>query len=389
MTTALGQAEATPADLGFRMPAEWEPHAATWLAWPHNETDWPKKGLLVEWVFVEMARLITRGERVRMLVRHWPDERRAALMLQRSGVDLRKVDFVRAPTDRSWTRDYVPQFVVRGEGRGREVAAVNFRFDAWGRYADFRHDDRAGVAVAARFAPAMFEPTAVMRGRKTRVVLEGGAIDVDGDGSLLVTEQCLLDSEFARNPGLNRAGTEQMFAEFLGIERVIWLEDGIAGDDTSGHVDDFVRFVKKGTVVLSEEPNSHDPNHRPLRRARERLRTARDAKGRRLEIVSLPMPSPVAFNGQRLPASYANFYISNSVVIVPTFNDPADRRALGILGELFSDREVVGVYARDLVLGLGTLHCSSHEEPAGKVARNLSGSGSRSSSASRRARPAR
>jgi agmatine deiminase len=352
----------TPHDLGFRMPAEWETHAATWLAWPHNETDWPKKGMLVEWVFVEMARLLTRGERVRFLVRNPRDRKRARTMLKRSGVDLDKIDFVTRATNRSWTRDFVPQFVVRGAGKSREVGAVAFEFDAWGRYAEGKLDNAAGDSIAQRFAPAIWQPSVKLKKRERRFVLEGGALDVDGEGSLLVTEQCLLDSKFSRNRGLSRADNEKIFRDYLGVTNVIWLEDGIAGDDTSGHVDDFVRFVGKGRVVLGQEPNSKDANHRPLRRAYERL------KQHRIDIVTLPMPSPVVFDKQRLPASYANFYIGNDVVLVPTFNDPKDREALGVLGELFKDREVVGVYARDLVLGLGTLHCSSHEEPAGNRA---------------------
>jgi agmatine deiminase len=348
-----------PAALGFRMPAEWEPHAATWLAWPHNVTDWPRKGMLVEWVFVEMARLVSRGERVRFLVRHAKDRTRARTMLARSGVDLTQIDFVMAKTDRSWTRDFVPQFVVRGRDKSREVGAVKFVFDAWGRYSESRLDDAAGAAIAKRFGRAVWRPTL----RERKLVLEGGAIDVDGDGNLLATEQCLLDSKYSRNRGLTRADNEAFFADYLGVSRVIWLEDGIVGDDTSGHIDDFARFVAKGRVVLAQEKNQKDPNFRPLRRARERLLAAK------LEVISLPMPSPVVFDKQRLPASYANFYIANEVVIVPTFNDPKDAEALGILRELFRDREVVGVYARDLVLGLGTLHCSSHEEPAGRVAR--------------------
>lgn len=352
----------TPHDLGFRMPAEWEPHAATWLAWPHNETDWPKKGMLVEWVFVEMARLLTPGERVRFLVRDARDRKRARTLLKRSGVDLKKIDFVTHATDRSWTRDFVPQFVVRGTGKEREVGAVAFEFDAWGRYSEGKNDNAAGDSIAQRFSPAVWQPTVTLKRKSRRFVLEGGALDVDGEGSLLVTEQCLLDSKFSRNRGLSREENERIFRDYLGCTKVIWLGDGIAGDDTSGHVDDFVRFVGKGRVVLAQEPNAKDANHKPLRRALERL------KKHRLDVIPLPMPSPVVFDKQRLPASYANFYIANEVVIVPTFNDPKDREALGILGELFPDREVVGVYARDLVLGLGTLHCSSHEEPAGNRA---------------------
>jgi agmatine deiminase len=201
-------------------------------------------------------------------------------------------------------------------------------------------------------------------GRPRQVVLEGGAIDVDGEGTLLCTEECLLSDVQARNPGLPREGLEQVLAQHLGVRKVIWLGNGIAGDDTHGHVDDLARFVGPGRVVLAYEPDPDDVNHAPLRENRERLAASTDAAGRRLEIISLPMPSPLFLDGVRLPASYANFYVGNAAVLVPTFNDPADRQALGILGELFPDRQVVGIHAVDLVWGLGTIHCMTQQEPA-------------------------
>jgi agmatine deiminase len=355
------------------MPAEWEAHAATWLAWPHNQTDWPGKGLMVSWVFVEIARCLQAGERIRMIVSGASDEKSARSALARSGVDPRRVDFHRIATNRSWTRDSLPTFVARGSGRQRKVAAVKWRFNGWARYRDHARDDQAGLAVAEKLGVHTWLPTHAGR----RVVLEGGAIDVDGQGTLLATEQCLLTGPQARNAALGKRGTEQLIEQFLGITKVVWLPAGIDGDDTSGHVDDFVRFVAPGTVVLCEEKNRRDPNQRLLARARERLRAARDAQGRKLEIVPLPMPAPVAFAGQRLPASYANFYIGNEAVLVPTFGDPADRQALGLLAELFPDRAVVGIYCRDLVLGLGTLHCSTQQEPAGRPFRAASRSESR------------
>jgi agmatine deiminase len=353
----------TPAELGFRMPAEWEPHAATWLAWPHNASDWPGKGLMVQWVFAEIARCLQAGERIRLIVAGARQQRAARTALERSGVSLDRVDFHRLPTNRSWTRDSLPTFVTRERGRRREVAAVKWRFNGWARYRDYAADDAAGLALADRLGLKLWTPTAA---RGARIVLEGGAIDVDGEGSLLATEQCLLSGPQARNRALGRAGTERVLAEQLGVAKLIWLPSGIAGDDTSGHVDDFVRFVAPGRVVLCQEPNRRDPNHRPLARAREVLGGARDARGRRLEIVPLPMPAPVAFAGQRLPASYANFYVGNAAVLVPTFHDPADRQALGLLAELFPTRAVIGIHCRDLVLGLGTLHCSTQQEPTGR-----------------------
>jgi len=353
----------TPVALGYRMPAEWEPHAATWLAWPHEPSDWPGKFEAVPWVFAEIARALQDGERIRVIVRNAAERASARSVLARSGVSLRRVDFVPAPTDRSWTRDFLPTFVVCRRGRRRELAAVKWRFNGWARYPNHARDEAAGRLVAKRLAVPTFEPEAAVRGRRARVVLEGGAVDVDGQGTLLATEQCLLTGRQARNRSLGKAGTESVLREYLGAETVLWLGQGIAGDDTGGHVDDFARFVAPGLVVLAEEKNRRDPNYRPLHEARERLSGARDARGRRLEIVRLPMPRPVVFDGERLPASYANFYVGTGAVLVPTFNDPKDRVALGIFSELFPKRTVVGIHSTDFVLGLGTIHCSTQQEP--------------------------
>ena len=360
---------ATPFELGYVMPAEWEPHAATWLAWPHEASDWPGKFAAIPWVFAEVIRHISRGERVRLLVSGKKLERQARDVLKRAGgIELSKIDFVEQRTDRSWTRDFVPTFVVkRGARKARELAAIKWRFNGWARYANHRRDDEAGLSIAraavARGVP-FFEPWAEAGKKRRRVVLEGGAIDVDGQGTLLATEQCLLDGKQARNPELGKRLSERVLRDYLGVEKVLWLGRGIAGDDTGGHIDDFCRFVPGGKIVLAREKNKRDPNYRPLEEARERLKGERNARGRRLEVVELPMPAPVVFAGQRLPASYANFYVSNGCVLVPTFNDPQDRRALGILGELFPDRSVVGVHSTDFVLGLGTIHCSTQQEPA-------------------------
>ena len=357
----------TPRAQGFRMPAEWEPHAATWLAWPHERSDWPGKFDAVPWVFAEIARLLQDGERIRMLVNDRAEQRRVGKLLGQAGVDLGRVDFFRLPTDRSWTRDYLPSFVVRGgEGRGkREVRGVKWRFNGWARYRNYQRDEQAGIDVLQELGMAGWQPETVTGRRRRQVVLEGGAFDVDGQGTLLATEQCLITSRYARNPELGKLGLERVLSECLGIDKVIWLSEGIVGDDTSGHIDDFARFVAPGRVVVAEEPNRKDDNHALLRQAQQRLKKATDARGRQLDVIGLPMPAPVTFAGQRLPASYANFYVGNSVVLVPTFNDPNDRRALDLFAELFPGRRVVGVFARDLVLGLGTLHCSTQQEPAG------------------------
>jgi len=353
----------TPFSLGYRMPAEWEPHAATWLAWPHEPTDWPGKFEAVPWVMAEMARHLQEAERIRLIVRDRAERARASRALAASGVPLRRVDFVLARTDRSWTRDFLPLGVVRRHGGRRELAAVKWRFNGWARYPNYAADEAAGRKIARSLGVPVFLPRGAARGKAIPVVLEGGAIDVDGQGTLLATEQCLLTGKQARNRALGRAGTEAVLRDYLGAEKVIWLGTGIAGDDTGGHVDDFARFVAPGVVAVAEEKRRADPNWRPLHDAAERLRGARDARGRRLEVVRLPMPQPVVFDGERLPASYANFYVGTGAVLVPTFNDPNDRVALGVLAELFPKRKVVGIHATDFVLGLGTIHCSTQQEP--------------------------
>lgn len=338
-----------------RMPAEWERHAATWIAWPHNESDWPGKMAPIRWVYGEFVRHLGPHERVRILVDSDAVEGEARRTLELVGAGA-NVDFVRARTNRSWTRDTGPLFVHRD---GHKVA-THWRFNAWAKYDDWQLD----AAVAPLIAAAAGVPLAEVREGGRHVVLEGGAIDVDGQGTLLATEECLLDPVQARNPELSRAQLEAVLARELGATRVVWLGRGIAGDDTHGHVDDLARFVAPGVVVLCSERDARDENYAALAENRERLAGARDAHGRSLEVIPLPMPRPLVFEGRRLPASYANFYIADGVVLVPTFNDPADRQALGILAELFPSREVIGIHCVDLVWGLGTLHCMTQQEPA-------------------------
>ena len=351
----------TPAALGFRMPAEWEPHAATWIAWPHEPRDWPGKLTPIPWVYGEVVRHLVPGERVRILVPDVATEKRARTLLERVGVDLRRVDFFRTPTDRSWTRDYCPLFVKNRTG---QVAITNWRFNGWAKYPNHRRDDAVPGQIARRRRLRQWTPTAAIGGKPWRVVLEGGAIDVDGRGTLLATEECLLDTTQARNPGLSREELEGFLGDYLGIRKVLWLGRGIAGDDTHGHVDDLARFVGPGKVAIVEETNRSDENYAALRENRKRLEKMTTADGRRLEVVTLPMPAPLYLDRVRLPASYANFYVGNAAVIVPTFNDPADRRALDALAALFPTRKVVGIHAVDLVWGLGTLHCMTQQEPA-------------------------
>ena len=343
-----------------RLPAEWEPHEATWIGWPHNRTDWPGKFGPIPWVYGEMVRRLAPGELVRVLVGGKPEELVAKRVLARAGCGGAPVEFFRVPTNRGWTRDSGPAF-VRREGRRAGTAIRRFRFNGWARYDDWRKDD----AVPPRVARALGLPLLPARFRGRDVVLEGGAIDVNGSGSLLTTEECLLDPHVqVRNPGMQRRDYEKVFGDLLGAGNVLWLNRGIAGDDTHGHVDDIARFTGPRTIVLCREQNRSDENHAPLEENRERLESQRLEDGSKVEVTFLPMPAPLFFDGRRLPASYANFYVGNAAVLVPTFNDPKDRVALGILGELFPDRPVVGIHAVDLVWGLGTIHCLTRQQPA-------------------------
>jgi agmatine deiminase len=357
--------ETTPASLGFSMPAEWETHEATWLAWPHNPTDWPDKLDTIRWVYTEIVRRVSPGETIRMLVNSRSEEKLARRYLSRAGVDARGVEFIVHPTNRGWTRDSGPVFVRRGPegapGRRLETAIVHFHFNAWAKYPDWRKDRRVPETAAKRLGKRLFD--AQWKGRP--LVLEGGGIDVNGRGTLLTTEECYGDAKTqVRNPGLGRKEFEETLRAYLGATNIFWLGGGVAGDDTHGHVDDICRFVNARTVVLIKESDPKDINFRPLAENWERIQNLRLEDGSKPEVVALPMPGPLYFDGDRLPASYANFYVSNAAVLVPTFNDPNDRVALGILGELFKDRMVVGIHAVDLVLGFGTLHCLTQQQPA-------------------------
>jgi len=353
--------KATPAASGFRMPAEWEPHAATWLAWPHEKTDWPGKFPAIPLVYADIVRWLSLGERVRLEMNGKAEEVAARRLLRRAGVDLAQVDFFGIPTDRVWTRDHGPLFVKHPSG---EVALTNWRFNGWAKYPNHKKDDAVPDRIARAQKRRCWKPMARFGGKLQQVVLEGGSIDVNGAGTLLTTEECLLSPVQARNPGLSREALEGLLGEYLGIRKVLWLGEGIVGDDTHGHVDDLARFIDETTVVLATERRRTDANYERLEDNRRRLASMTDADGRPLHVVPLPMPRPVEWNGQRLPASYANFYIANRHVLVPTFNDPADRVALGTLARLFPGREVVGIHALDLVWGLGTLHCLTQQEPA-------------------------
>jgi agmatine deiminase len=337
----------TPHNLGFRMPAEWEPHQATWIAWPHNREDWPGRFAPIPWVYGEIVRKLSRVERVRILVKDAALQRQARRVLGKVGACMDAVEFIPCPTNRAWTRDYCPLWI---KNRAGDVALSWWRFNGWAKYDDFELDAQVPDTVALHVKRTAWQAD---------MVLEGGSIDVNGEGLLLTTEECLLSPVQARNPGVGRVEIERKLRDYLGATRVIWLPNGIAGDDTHGHVDDLARFAGPATVLVASEPDPADANFEPLRENAAILRAAG------LRVVKLPMPQPLIFDGRRLPASYANFYIANGLVLAPTFNDPNDREALGTLSRVFPDREVVGINCTELIWGLGALHCMTQQEAGG------------------------
>ena len=340
------------------MPAEWEPHRATWLAWPHHEPDWPGKLGPIPWVYAEIARVIADYEPVEILCQTADVEASAIDALQAHGVRPDRLRLHVVPTDRVWLRDSAPTGVVDAHGL---VTLVNWAFNGWAKYDNWRQDLDVGLSIADITGLARVEPRRADTGG--RIVLEGGGIDVNGRGTLLVTEEWLLSDVQVRNPGLERADYERVFTEWLGITRTIWLGEGCAGDDTHGHVDDIARFVSDDTIVLAVEDDPADDNHARSTDNLRRLEHAAASDTAPLRVVTLPFPRPVVMNGERLPASYANFYITNGAVLVPTFNDPNDRLALNTLADVMPRHRVIGVHAVDLVWGLGTLHCLTQQEP--------------------------
>jgi agmatine deiminase len=394
------------------MPAEWEPHAATWLAWPHYHGDWPGKFEPIPWVYAEIIRSLVKHERVELIVNNAAAARQARRVLERADALSDNIRFHHWRTDRVWLRDSGCIFVrpqpglarldsrgqlplqenreghefTRADQRARKssasapvgLLALKFRFNAWAKYSNWRNDDKIGSLMANAGLPILRKSRRVGHPRNPRVgypleihtvsggkriVLEGGSIDVNGAGTILTTEECLLSKVQERNPHMTRVHYEKAFADYLGAPHTIWLGRGIAGDDTHGHVDDLSRFVAKDMVVTMVEPNTRDENHAPLRANQRRLQAARDQDGRQLHIVEIPMPQPVIFEGRRLPASYANFYIANGVVLVPVFNSPNDRIALNILAQVFPMREIVPIYSGDFIWGFGAMHCMTQQQP--------------------------
>jgi len=403
--------ESPPSKLGYRMPAEWEPHAATWLAWPHFEGDWPGKFAPIPWVYAEIIRTLAKHEGVELIVNNATAARQARKILERADALSSNLRFHRWPTNRVWLRDSgciflkevpvgkEPYMATAGPSRpssearslstaaadferhhreGHEFTraakaaknhrasapegpiALKFRFNAWAKYSNWRLDDKIGTLMAKAAHAPEIHPESI----GSRIVLEGGSIDVNGVGTILTTEECLLSKEQERNPHMARVHYEKAFADYLGAPHTIWLGRGIFGDDTHGHVDDLTRFVSRSTVVTMVERNSKDVNHEPLRANLRRLQSARDQDGKQLTVVELPMPQPVVFEGRRLPASYANFYIANEVVLAPVFNRPNDRIALNTLADLFPTRVIIPIYSGDFIWGFGAMHCMTQQQPA-------------------------
>jgi agmatine deiminase len=344
-------------DEHFILSAEWEKHEATWIGWPHNKEDWPGKFSPIPHVYAEIVRIISRGEFVRILVENDTHEKKVRKVLKSVGVDFGKIDFYKIKTDRNWLRDTGPLFVKNAIG---QINLIHFKFNAWAKYDNYKKDKNIPGFISRKMKlpniPALYN--------KYNVVLEGGAIDINGKGTLITTEECLLDPNVqVRNKDFTKQDYAEVFNKFLGINNMIWLRNGIKGDDTHGHVDDLCRFVNEKTLLVVSEDNEKDENFIPLKENYERLQDANLEDDSKPDIIKLPMPSPVIYKGERLPASYANFYISNYAVLVPTFNDPNDRIALGIISEFFPGRKVIGIHSVDLVWGLGTLHCLTHEQP--------------------------
>ena len=344
----------SPASRGFRMPAEWERHTATWLSWPHKEASWPGKLERIPPIWADMVEALVAGEDVDILVNASAPAAQVRAALARRRVPMDRVRLHEVPTDDAWMRDHGPTFLTRRGDMGGELALVDWGFNAWGgKYPPWDQDDQVPRAIARILGIAAAEGG---------MVLEGGSIDVDGRGTLLTTEACLLNPN--RNPELGRREIEQRLCDYLGVRRVLWLGDGIVGDDTDGHVDDLARFVAPGVVVTVLEADPRDENYERLQDNYRRLQSMRDAEDNRLRVVGLPMPPPVTYDDARLPASYANFYIGNAVVLVPQFGGASDGRAVATLQSLFPGRRMVGINAVDLVWGLGAFHCVTQQQPA-------------------------
>jgi agmatine deiminase len=354
--TAQTVTDATPSSLGFRMPPEWHPHEATWLSWPKDPLTWPDRVPQVETIFLRMIEALAEHETVNLLVDDEETEARVRARLQRLLVGGPQADSVclhRVRTIDSWIRDYGPNFIIRPAAPGPELAYNDWGFNAWGgKYETLMKDDGVGAALEPILGLTRFTPG---------LVLEGGSIDVNGAGVVMTTEQCLLHPN--RNPGRSKAEIEQALRDHLGVSDVLWLGEGVAGDDTDGHIDDIARFVSATTIVTVVEDDPADANYAPLQDNLHRLRLARDPKGRAYDVVTLPMPGAVLAEGEPLPASYANFYVANGVVLLPVYGHANDQRAADTVQRLFPTRRVVSIDCEPLVWGMGAIHCVTQQQP--------------------------
>lgn len=345
----------TPFQLGYRMPAEWETHAATWLSWPHNEETWPGKAGAIEEVYLQMMKALTTSEKVYLLVNDEKEREAVEKKARTRGIKIQNLIFFVIPTADAWIRDYGPNFIWKDAAGKKEIAGVKWRFNAWGaKYESLMLDDRVGDELVKRLSMSVYRP---------ELILEGGSIDTNGLGTCLTTEQCLLNPN--RNRGVSRSEIEKALRDYLGFTHLIWLGEGIEGDDTDGHIDDIARFVNPTTVVAAQEENQNDKNFEPLQENLKTLQGAKDQDGKRLNVVTLPMPDRIDASWGRLPASYMNFYIGNNVVLAPVFGHKKDLKALDILKDLFPKRTIAGIRCEDLVMGMGAIHCVSREMPAG------------------------
>ncbi|HEV2968993.1 MAG TPA: agmatine deiminase family protein [Pirellulales bacterium] len=347
MNVSSGLSPLAPAALGYRMPAEWEPHAATWLSWPHKLASWPGKFEPIPALYARLVRTLAAAEKVCVLAGGHAKAQAKVMLAGAPNVELYDI-----PTDDAWLRDSGPTFLVGPPSA--PPALVDWGYNAWGgKYPPYENDDVIPRLIARQLGHVCYKP---------RIIFEGGAIDTDGRGTFLTTEQCLLNPN--RNPQLSRADIERYLAGYLGARKVLWLGGGIVGDDTDGHIDELARFVAPKTVVAAVEEDPKDENYEPLKDNLARLKSLTDADGAPLEVIPLPMPRPLSYEAQRLPASYCNFYIANGLVIVPQFGDPTDGRAVEVLAKLFPDRRICPLPAIDLVWGLGAFHCITQQQPA-------------------------
>lgn len=342
----------TPKELGYHFPAEWEKHTATWLSWPHKEASWPGKIETIYPFYAQFIKEIAKGEKVCININDEKMKQQAMDWLTKEGVNISQVLFFIHPTNDAWCRDHGPAFLINSKAKDKKII-VDWDYNAWGgKYPPHDQDDIIPTRIASHYGIPVYNPG---------IIMEGGSVDFNGHGTVLTTTSCLLNKN--RNPHLSQREIERYLINYYGVEQICWLEDGIVGDDTDGHIDDITRFVSQDTVITVIEKNRSDANYEPLQKNLQLLKKIRLLNGKPLTIIEIPMPSAVIYDGQRLPASYANFYICNEAVIVPVFQDNHDEQALELIQSCFKDRKVIGINSTDIIWGLGSFHCLSQQEP--------------------------